>query len=194
MKCENCGKNEANVKYTQIINGEKKQMFLCEECSEKFGIDSNIHLNMPINFSSFLSDFFDDVNAITPMPTLERELRCEKCGLTFDNFMNTGKFGCSNCYEEFEERIDPILKNIHGLNRHIGRLGNVIEGNNVIENSNVSSNESSMRDNINQNSIKDDKKAQIEELKADLKLAIKEERYEDAAKIRDQIKKEEGEK
>ena len=32
MKCENCGKNEANVKYTQIINGEKKQMFLCEEC------------------------------------------------------------------------------------------------------------------------------------------------------------------
>ena len=35
MKCENCGKNEANVKYTQIINGEKKQMFLCEDCHNK---------------------------------------------------------------------------------------------------------------------------------------------------------------
>ena len=38
MKCENCGKNEANVKYTQIINGEKKQMFLCEECSKKLEV------------------------------------------------------------------------------------------------------------------------------------------------------------
>ena len=45
MKCENCGRNEANVKYTQIINGEKKQMFLCEECSEKLGIN-DIHFNM----------------------------------------------------------------------------------------------------------------------------------------------------
>ena len=35
MLCENCGKNHANVQYTEIINGEKKQIFLCEECSQK---------------------------------------------------------------------------------------------------------------------------------------------------------------
>lgn len=194
MKCENCGKNEANVKYTQIINGEKKQMFLCEECSEKLGIDNNIHLNMPIDFSSFLSDFFDDVNAITPMPMLEKELRCEKCGLTFDDFMNTGKFGCSNCFEEFEERIDPILKNIHGSNRHIGRLGSVIEGNRISKDSkdqfDITNNSSSS----NNNQLKNEKEKHIENLKSDLKLAIKEERYEDAAKIRDEIKKEEKNK
>ena len=182
MKCENCGKNEANVKYTQIINGEKKQMFLCEDCSEKLGIDSNIHLNMPINFSSFLSDFFDDVNAITPMPMIEKAIQCQKCGLTFDDFMNTGKFGCSNCYEEFENKIDPILKNIHGSNRHIGRLGNVIEGNDLSESS-KNKNETS------ENTKKDEKAKYIDDLKRDLKLAIKEERYEDAAKIRDEIKK-----
>ena len=33
MLCENCGKHEANVKYTQIINGVKKEMLLCEEWS-----------------------------------------------------------------------------------------------------------------------------------------------------------------
>ena len=32
MVCQNCGKNEANVKYTQIVNGVKKEMVLCEEC------------------------------------------------------------------------------------------------------------------------------------------------------------------
>ena len=63
MLCQKCNKNEANVKYTQIINGEKKQMFLCEGCSEKLGIN-DIHFNMPISFNSFLEDFFNDMNGI----------------------------------------------------------------------------------------------------------------------------------
>ena len=49
MVCQNCGKNEANVKYTQIVNGVKKEMVLCEECAEKMGI-SNFKVNMPIHF------------------------------------------------------------------------------------------------------------------------------------------------
>ena len=52
MLCENCKENEATVKYTQIINGDKKEMHLCEECSHKLGID-NISFNMPIDFSNF---------------------------------------------------------------------------------------------------------------------------------------------
>ena len=42
----------------------------------------------------------------------------------------------------------------------------------------------------NRNNSKDnDKKAKLEQLQEQLKLAIKEERYEDAAKLRDEIKK-----
>ena len=182
MKCENCGKNEANVKYTQIINGEKKQMFLCEECSEKLGIN-DIHFNMPINFTSFLTDFFDDMNDIALMPTLggmTNTLKCKNCGLTWDDFIHTGKFGCSNCYDEFESRIDPILQSFQGSNRHIGRLGKVVKGNNIKEN---------LDDKMEK---EDSNMGKIEKLKKDLKQAVKEERYEDAAKIRDEIKKEEN--
>ena len=50
MLCQNCNKNKANVKYTQIINGHKKEMMLCEECSEKLGINK-MNFNMPIDFS-----------------------------------------------------------------------------------------------------------------------------------------------
>ena len=181
MKCENCGRNEANVKYTQIINGEKKQMFLCEECSEKLGIN-DIHFNMPINFTSFLTDFFNDVNDISFMPTLggNKILQCSKCGLTWDNFLHTGKFGCSNCYDDFESRIDPILRSLQGATTHIGRLGEVRTGNNI-------------KQNLDDKIEKQENKAisKIEKLKEDLKQAIKEERYEDAAKIRDEIKKQE---
>ncbi len=182
MKCENCGRNEANVKYTQIINGEKKQMFLCEECSQKLGIN-DLHFNMPINFTSFLSDFFNDMNDISLMPTLgeESNIKCRKCGLTWDDFLHTGKFGCSNCYNDFELRIDPILRSMQGATNHIGRLGEVRQGNDVKQN---------IDDKIQKEENENVRK--IEKLKNDLKQAIKEERYEDAAKIRDEIKKEEG--
>ncbi len=181
MKCENCGKNNANVKYTQIINGEKKQMFLCEECSQKLGIN-DLHFNMPINFTSFLADFFNDMNDISLMPSLDNvnTIKCKKCGLTWDDFLHTGKFGCSNCYDDFELRIDPILRSMQGATNHVGRLGEVRQGNEVKQN---------LDDKIQKEENENVRK--IEKLKNDLKQAIKEERYEDAAKIRDEIKKEE---
>lgn len=182
MKCENCGKNEANVRYTQIINGEKKQMFLCEECSEKLGIN-DIHFNMPINFTNFLSDFFNDVNSFDLIPTLggTNTLKCTKCGLDWDEFLHTGKFGCSNCYSDFEMKIDPILRSLQGATTHIGRLGDVKQGNEVKQN---------LDDKLETQEQKNLSKQ--EKLKEDLKQAIKEERYEDAAKLRDEIKKQES--
>ncbi len=182
MKCENCGKNEANVKYTQIINGEKKQMFLCEECSKKLGI-SDVHFNMPISFNSFLEDFFDDMNDISFLPTLggakDKRIQCSKCGLTWDDFLHTGSLGCSNCYEEFESRIDPILRSLQGATEHVGRLGEVIEGNEIPK----------KLEEKEEKEEKKEEKNKIEELKEELKQSIKEERYEDAAKLRDEIKK-----
>ncbi len=183
MKCENCGRNDANVKYTQIINGEKKQMFLCEECSEKLGL-GDIHFNMPINFTSFLTDFFNDMEGFNLLPSMNSldTVKCSKCGLSWDEFLQTGRFGCSNCYDDFESRIDPILRSMQGATNHIGRLGEVKEGNTVKQN---------LDDKIQKeenNNIRE-----LDKLKNDLKQAIKDERYEDAAKIRDEIKKHESE-
>lgn len=180
MKCENCGKNEANVKYTQIINGEKKQMFLCEECSKKLGIN-DIHFNMPISFNNFLEDFFDDMNDISFLPTIggaNKKVQCSKCGLTWDEFLHTGNLGCSNCYGEFESRIDPILRSLQGATSHVGRIGEVIEGNDIKQNLNDNSNIETESNNL----------SKADKLKDELKQAIKEERYEDAAKLRDEIK------
>ena len=187
MLCENCGKREANVMYTQIINGDKKDMHLCEECSEKLGI-GNMNFKMPISFSSFLGDFFDEFENDTLLPELNpiKQLTCDSCGMTFENFMNTGKFGCSNCYDVFESQIDPILKNIHGANKHVGRLGKISPTINIQEQ------EESIKEEKNtneQNSNENTTMSEEERLKQELQNAIKEERYEDAAKLRDEISK-----
>lgn len=181
MLCENCGKHEANVRYTEVINGKKKEMHLCEECSEKLGI-GNMDFKMPINFSSFLGDFFDNFENNTFLPEFNpiKELQCDSCGMTFEDFMNTGKFGCSNCYDTFESKIDPILKSIHGANRHIGRLGDI---NSRTEIKTEKNKQDKMQLKENKEKIK------IDQLKAELQKAIQAERYEDAAKLRDEIKK-----
>ena len=176
MLCDNCGKREANVRYSENINGRKKELNLCEECSKKIGI-TNVDFNMPIDFTSFFGEFMEDFATPEFMPMFNeiKSLKCNNCGFTFDDIVNTGKLGCGNCYNTFEERLNPIIRKIQGANQHVGRIGKVID--NKIEQKLDNKLEQK-----NQNN-------QLEKLNEELKQAIKEERYEDAAKRRDEIKK-----
>ena len=181
MLCDNCGKREANVRYTENINGKARELNLCEECSEKLGI-GGMDFNMPIDFSSFLGGFMDDLMTpeIMPMFNSLKTLTCDNCGSSFEDIINTGKVGCKDCYSVFEDRIDPILKRIQGSDRHVGRIGKIID--NKID-SKIEEKDQK------QEIVKTNEHDKLSKLKEDLKQAIKDERYEDAARIRDEIKK-----
>lgn len=188
MLCDNCGKREANVRYSENINGVKREMHLCEECSKKLGITNSIAMDfsMPLDFPSFFGSFLEDFATPELMPMFKevKQIQCESCGFTFDDIVNTGRLGCPNCYNTFEEQMAPILKKIQGANQHIGRIGKI--SNNHIENNQNNQN------NQNKENKKDDNEkenSKLKKLQEDLQQAIKEERYEDAAKLRDEIKK-----
>lgn len=172
MLCQNCKKNEASVKYTQIINGEKIEMYLCDKCSKELGIDNKLN----IDFSSFLGDLLTEYdNHFMPYLKKSNELKCDKCNLTYSEFMQTGKFGCDNCYTVFAERIDPILKRLQGSNRYTGRKADFNEkGQKQIESTEQPKETS--------------KQEKIDNLKIKLKQLVQEENYEEAAKVRDAIK------
>ena len=71
MLCENCGKREANVRYSENINGVKKEMHLCEECSQKLGISSKMDFSMPsLDIPSFFGSFLEDFSTPEFMPLL----------------------------------------------------------------------------------------------------------------------------
>ena len=184
MLCQNCGKNEANVRYTQIINGVKKQMALCSKCAEELGIEK-IDFNMPINFSSFLSDMFDGYDEYIPKLINQDQLVCDNCNMTYDEFLNEGKFGCEKCYESFESKINKLLKNIQGVDTHNGRLGKRLIQIDLNENKK----ETNIKQQSDVNEKEDESISKIEKLKEKLKRQIEEEKYEDAAKTRDEIKK-----
>ena len=174
MLCQNCGKNEVTFRYTQVINGVKKEMNLCDNCARELGL-KDMNFSMPISFSNFLSDFFNDYSDnLLPSFMGTQVKECNNCGTTFDEFLNTGEFGCSDCYDTFEDRISPILKNLQGANRHIGRGYREITPS--------TANKEKVSKSV------DKKESKLEKLQKDLQKAIKEEKYEEAAKIRDEIK------
>lgn len=179
MLCQNCGKNEVTFRYTQVINGVKKEMALCDNCAKSLGLET-LDFNMPINFSSFLGDFIGEETDFLPSFTTPKALQCENCGMTYEEFLNNGKFGCSNCYDVFSERLDKVLKNIQGVDTHIGRKSKKI----TIKNNKTG--EKPFNVSTDEKEAKNEEKEKT--LQEQLKQAIKEERYEDAAKIRDEIK------
>ena len=190
MLCDNCRKRQANVRYSENINGRKKELNLCEECSKKLGI-TNMDFSMPIDFSSFFGEFMENFSTPEFIPLFNeiKALKCNNCGYTFEDIANTGKLGCGNCYEVFEERLDPIIKKIQGANCHVGRVGKIIDNKIDQKVSNRTSNKEKKDNESEENKKENQLKKLQEELQEELKQAIKEERYEDAAKIRDEIKK-----
>ena len=148
MLCEKCGKNNATVLYTQIINGKKSSLNLCSACSSGESIFDN--------FGSLLS-FGTRTDA--------RQTVCPICGMTLSEFARKGKMGCGKCYETFRAQAKSMLQKIHGTSVHT-----------------ETKNEAPAPE------TKKEEKSELDILKDNLKEAINTENYEEAAKIRDEIR------
>lgn len=95
--------------------------------------------------------------------------RCACCGATFADIAEKGKVGCGQCYKEFEDQLLPYLKRIHGSVRHTGKIPGGTE------------------------LVVTEAKSTVSELKARLAALVAAEKYEEAAVVRDEIKRLEGE-
>ena len=48
-------------------------------------------------------------------------IQCPRCNLLYSSFRETGRLGCSACYEAFAQQLRPLLRRVHGAIRHSGR-------------------------------------------------------------------------
>ena len=101
MLCEKCGKNNASVLYTQIINGKKSSVNLCSECASGESIFDN--------FGSLLS---------FGTRTDTRQIACPTCGMRLSEFVQKGRMGCGECYNVFRAYAKSMLQKIHGTSVH----------------------------------------------------------------------------
>ena len=166
MLCQNCGKSEANTHIKQIINGEMAESHLCSECAAHLGYNdmfSGFGLNLGELFGGFLGDM---------IPTLApgNVARCEKCGSSFDDIVRNGKVGCAECYRTFYDKLLPSIQRLHGKIKHSGKTSKGVDTGEKIET----------------------KEEKIEKLKIAMNVAVAAQEFENAAKIRDEIKALEG--
>ncbi|MBI5767077.1 MAG: UvrB/UvrC motif-containing protein [Verrucomicrobia bacterium] len=99
--------------------------------------------------------------SLNPEPSVAG-VRCEQCGFTQADFKKHGRFGCPACYAAFKGLVEPMLDNMHKGTAHTGKVPQRA---------------------IERKSLYD----RLTKLELDLTDAIKSERYEDAARTRDEI-------
>jgi protein arginine kinase activator len=166
MLCQDCKKREAHVHLTQIVNNEKMTLSLCKECAAARGFHSPLD-NVPFPLAEILSGLAATTPAATKAEQRET-VTCPTCGLTFESFTTQGRFGCGDCYGAFRNRLEPIMRKIHGASLHRGRGPEVKVGEGETG--------ASM-------SVREGERLEIE-----LKKAIEAEDFERAAELRDKLK------
>lgn len=112
--------------------------------------------------NSLFDDMFSTFADFLPFESVE-DINCPVCKTTLKQFKSSGILGCPNCYQAFQDEISKIIKRIAPYSQH-----------------------KQISDTKATKKTKTDK---ITELRLEMAQAVKEERYEDAAKIRDEIKK-----
>lgn len=192
MLCSICHKNEAVICYTEIINGVKKEQYLCSECAAKY--TSFTSGNSGTTPGSLLAGLLTSVLGQTGI-TMEEDFKktnlvCPKCGMTYNEFLKYSKFGCPECVHTFGFLLDDYLKKLQGSCEHCGKKYNGAETVFVPDLSAVTGENSTVKSADILPAVKklDTDDAQVAELKERLGKAIKEEEYEEAARIRDQIR------
>ena len=126
MLCENCGKRQANVRYTESINGVTKEINLCEECSRKLGITNSMDMDVfsmdiPSFFGSFLEDFAND--GMMPMLDKMAQIRCKSCNSTFDDIIKSIRKGAAGiCCTDSSTTNSTIRKFSRTTGSDLGRI------------------------------------------------------------------------
>lgn len=159
MQCQVCKKNPAKVHLTQIVENEVKKMDICDACAKEKGV------NDPTGFS--LADLLLGLGASEKMEeataAVGAESVCPNCGFTQADFKKSGRLGCSQCYSVFAEGLEALLKGMHKGTQHKGKVP------------------PSLR-------TAADAAARLARLESDLKAAVAREDFEQAARLRDEIK------
>ena len=160
MQCEMCQSREATIHLTEISEGVRTEMHLCEQCAHEQGVGGNSYIPLNELLSNLLSagPKEDETGAEGVGGPV-----CPHCGYTLEKFREKAVLGCPYDYEVFEKELLPLIKKAHdGGASHCGKIPARMPR---------------------------DSKRQIEivQLRRQLDEAVKNEDYELAAKLRDKL-------
>lgn len=170
MLCSKCNKREAKVYCTEIIQGEKKEQYLCEECAAEYASfqmeSAGFHKDSALSglLSGILGSYAKEQSA-KEKPV--EKITCGSCGMTYEEFLQLEKFGCAGCYKSFGRSLSKSFKQIQGADTHAGKkpAGYISAIDKMVK-----------------------ELSEVEKLSLRLQESIEKEEFEEAALLRDKIK------
>ena len=155
MLCEECGKNQAEVLVTTVVNGQSATRPLCRACLKKYQTG-----DLQAVLAAILSAMAGKLQETDEeMP----DIVCPKCGETYAEFQKTGMLGCAECYQAFRKELAPVITRVQGRSQHAGRKPPVSE----------------------EEQARQDRMAELRGL---MEAAVAEENFEEAARLRDELR------
>jgi protein arginine kinase activator len=169
-RCQFCGA-VATIHLTDIQAGVRRETHLCDPCGRERELipdGGTTGLNLPALLHLVYDGAVepeaesDTCLAVAPLPVPSPPavLKCPECGLKYAQFRTDGRLGCPEDYDVFREVLLPLLEKIHMNVDHAGKVPRAVQ-----------------RTHLRQ------------ELEERLDAAVAAEDYEDAARLRDALKK-----
>lgn len=163
--CQRCQQKPAHVHFSKVINGEKSEQFLCEDCARAQGA-FNFMMGPQFTVQHVLGGLIGQGGFAGSRPQRE-EKTCSACGYSFRQFAETGRLGCDKCYQAFQEELSPLILRLQGRVQHRGKFPA-------------------------RGAQKLRVQRELEQLRESMNEAIRREAFEEAAEIRDKIRGFEG--
>lgn len=172
MLCQSCGQTEAVVRFTDIVNGEKRQLWLCPACVQTKGVvlEPSVFTVSPGAIPPSVEQLITPViealkGSVHPATQSARDstATCPECGISFAEFKKRGRLGCAHDYVAFEDDMKILLEKIHGRCDHRGRIPATVRERRAV-------------------------RQRVEALRKELEQAVKDENYELAANLRDRLR------
>lgn len=158
MLCQKCHKNLASVRYAEVVDGKVTDLHLCQDCltSRQESGEKGFEFSDPAPFTA-------EPKSPSWTEGVASSESCTACQIDLRSILETGRVGCSVCYETFPAQLESLLEGLHISLIHRGKVPR-----------------------------RDDARAQVraelQSKRAVLKTALSTESYEEAAVLRDEIK------
>jgi len=180
MQCEICKNKTATVHVTEIVDGQRSESHLCQNCAQKEGITIKNQLSL----NELLSSLIAAHQQADEQGESESQMSCPDCGMTMEIFRKQALLGCPKDYEIFGKSLEQIIEKAHDGN--LTHKGKIPAG--AAQSAGGGDTSKEKEEVKNKNKTDSTGSPQVEELKKQLEKAVRDEDYELAAKLRDQLK------
>jgi protein arginine kinase activator len=188
MICQHCLKNAATVHVTEVVpppedagaadgagpaapSGEARaysEQHLCEACAQT--------LDLPHAPALQKTDIWKLLQLTAKQTRRKGGPTCGGCGLQLEEFRRKGRLGCPRCYEAFAAHLGEVFERVHGARQHVGRLPGA----------EAAREHAAARAPADALALEREKR--LVDLRQKLENAIREEAYENAARLRDELR------